>query len=86
MKIILKLFTCIASLTLTQLVMAECPTSLSAEQMQDCIVTENSGYYYNPRGKTNAVDEQTNEPVAASEDDSGDSKKNVAATRDNISK
>ncbi len=86
MKFNLQLVTFLTSIVLMQHAMAECPKNLTAEQMQDCIVTEDSGYYYSPRGKINATDEQTNEPVTANEDDSSDSKNEVAATRDNTAK
>lgn len=32
--------------------LADCPSTLTAEQMVDCIVKENAGYVYPLRGKT----------------------------------
>lgn len=60
---------------------AECSTSLTAEQIQDCIVTENAGYYYVPRGKVTAMEETAIAPATANDRDSDDgSKKVVSAT------
>lgn len=51
---------------LAETALAACPSSLSADQMIDCIVKENAGYVYQMRGKSDTPSVvSTNDPSTA---------------------
>ncbi len=63
MKSVLASVITIALTVLAYQAKAECPSSLNAEQMQECIVTENAGYYYSPQAASGSIEEQVIAPA-----------------------
>lgn len=72
MKLVLAGISLISLTLITNHALADCPSSLNADQMLDCIVTENDGYYYTPRGKNTSMDDQYIEPSTSTANKSDD--------------
>ena len=77
---------CVALSILAIQAQAECPTFLNAEQMQECIVTENAGYYYYLRGKVSMSEEETIAPATKTATESSDSQNKIVSVQDKLLK
>jgi len=66
---------------LTHQALAECPSSLNAEQMQDCIVTENAGYYYTPNATVTASEQPAIAPSTTNADTPSDGKQTIVSAK-----
>lgn len=82
MKSVITAITFFALASLVNQAIAECPSSLTTEQMQECITTENDGYYFSARGKTATMEEEYVEPSATDTSESDDDTQHVVSTKE----
>lgn len=88
MKSVLASFIFTMLTVLANQALAECPSSLNAEQMQECIVTENAGYYYSPQAAAGSIEEQVIAPTttASSGNESTNESKTIVAAHGGLMK
>jgi len=62
-------------------VFADCPKSLKAEQMIDCIVTEDAGYFYVALAKTTAVEQTAIEAATTQQEPLNEAGKDMSGVK-----
>ena len=84
MKSLFASLLCLGLSVLAYQARAECPSSLNAEQMQECIVSENAGYYYSPRETVTSVDDAPIASTANSNTEPTVSNQTIVAAKDKL--
>jgi hypothetical protein len=71
----------VACVTLSHQAMAQCPSALNAEQMQECIVTENAGYFYTPNATVTTSEQPAMAPATVNADTPSDGKQTIVSAK-----